>query len=306
MVDEADAPFETPRWRRRRKLLKQRKIPVRLLVPNFFTLLSLCAGVTAIRMAIEHRYDLAVALIVAAALLDGVDGRLARALKAQSRFGAELDSLADFVNFGVAPGILTFTWSLSDYRGFGWIAMLAFACGMGLRLARFNSMLDVDKPRWQSNYFTGMPAPAGAVTVLLPFYLDGVGVPIQGWPLLISFYTLGLAALLVSTIPTFSGKLVGERIGREWVLPILVGAALLVGLLVTYPYPTLTAVTLGYLALIPISYRRFQAHKQLWDIENPTISAPSTSVDGVPDTAPPTSLDTPSTMQTAPPGETKH
>jgi CDP-diacylglycerol---serine O-phosphatidyltransferase len=306
MVDEADAPFGGARWRRRRKMLRQRKIPVRLLVPNFFTLVSLCAGVTAIRMAIEHRYDLAVALIVAAALLDGVDGRLARALKAQSRFGAELDSLADFVNFGVAPGIVIFTWSLSDYPGFGWIAMLAFACGMSLRLARFNSMLDVDKPKWQSNYFTGMPAPAGAVTVLLPFYLDGVGVPVQGFPLLISLYTLGLAALLVSVIPTYSGKLVGERIGREWVLPILVGAALIVGLLVTYPYPTLMVATLAYLALIPVSYSRFQAQKRQWDTDNPTVAVVPASGEAEASATPALVPPSEAPLSAVPPGETKH
>ena len=256
---------------------------MRFLVPNFFTLLSLCAGVTAIRMAIESKYELAVALIVAAALLDGVDGRLARALKAQSRFGAELDSLADFINFGVAPAIVVFTWGLGGLKGLGWIAVLVFSCGMGLRLARFNSMLEVDKPKWQSNYFTGMPAPAGAVTILLPLYLEGVGLAaVRDWPLAVSLYTLGLAGLLVSTIPTFSGKLIGERIGREWVPPILVGAALLVGLLATYPYATLTVVTLIYLAIIPWSYLRFQAKQQAWDADNPvTIPHPSLPIPGL-------------------------
>lgn len=292
--------------RRRRRLFRQRKIPVRFLLPNFFTLLSLCAGVTAIRMAIEGRYDLAVTLIVAAALLDGVDGRLARALKAQSRFGAELDSLADFLNFGVAPGILLFTWglSLSSVKGLGWIAVLVFACGMSLRLARFNSMLEVDKPKWQSNYFTGMPAPAGAVVVLLPIYLEGIGLAeMRFWPLLISLYIFAMAGLLVSTIPTFSGKLLGERVSREWVLPILVAAALLVGFLVTYPYPTLTVVTLLYLAMIPISYRRFQFKQKEWDATNPQ---PETAAAG-PGERPPShgSIATPP-LHSIPPGETKH
>lgn len=303
-----NSAFENgPRWRRRR-LLRQRKIPVRFLVPNFFTLLSLIAGVTAIRMAIETRYDLAVALIVAAALLDGVDGRLARALKSQSRFGAELDSLADFVNFGVAPGIVIFTWATPDYRGFGWIAVLAFACGMGLRLARFNAMLEVDKPKWQSNYFTGMPAPAGAVTVLLPLYLEGVGIPgVSQWPLLIALYMLALAALLVSTIPTFSGKLLGERIGREWVLPLLVAAALIVGLLVTYPYPTLAVITLLYLALIPISYRRFKAKQRQWEIDNPVTEPVPGSHPSAPAAAQVAGHGAPTgTFGATPPGETKH
>jgi CDP-diacylglycerol--serine O-phosphatidyltransferase len=248
------------RRRRRRLLFRHNKIPVRMLVPNFFTLLSLCAGLTAIRMAIEQRYEYAIALVVIAALLDGVDGRLARALKAQSRFGAELDSLADFVNFGVAPAVIVFIWGLGGLpRGFGWIVALVFALATGLRLARFNTMLEVEKPKWQSDYFTGMPAPAGAITVLLPLYLDGLGLfDVRSWPWLIALYTAVMAAMLVSTIPTFSGKLMGERIAREFVLPIFVGVAAMVALLVTYPYGTLTLVTLLYLAAIPIGYRRYQ------------------------------------------------
>jgi CDP-diacylglycerol--serine O-phosphatidyltransferase len=247
------------RRRRGRTLFRHSKIPVRMLVPNFFTLLSLCAGLTAIRMAIEQRYEMAIALVVIAAMLDGVDGRLARALKAQSKFGAELDSLADFVNFGVAPAVIVFIWGLTPLRGFGWIAVLVFALAMGLRLARFNAMIDVEKPKWQSNYFTGMPAPAGAITVLLPLYVDGLGLfDVQQWPVLVSLYVLAMAFLLVSTIPTFSGKLMGERISREYVMPMFVGAAAVVALLVTYPYGTLTLLTLLYLASIPLSYRRFQ------------------------------------------------
>ena len=251
---------EEERRRHRRLLFRHSKIPVRMLVPNFFTLLSLCAGLTAIRMAIEQRYEYAIALVVIAALLDGVDGRLARALRAQSRFGAELDSLADFVNFGVAPAVILFVWGLGGLpRGFGWIVALVFALATGLRLARFNTMLEVEKPKWQSDYFTGMPAPAGAITVLLPLYLDGLGLfEVRTWPWLIALYTTAMAALLVSTIPTFSGKLMGERIAREFVLPIFVGAAALVALLVTYPYGTLTLLTLLYLAALPISYRRFE------------------------------------------------
>ncbi len=276
---EDEEPFRDPSVRRRRRLLfRERKVPVRLLVPNFFTLLSLCAGVTAIRMAIEGRYELAIGLIVAAAILDGVDGRLARALKAQSRFGAELDSLADFINFGVAPAIVLFTWGLGGLKGFGWLAVLLFACGMGLRLARFNSMLEVDKPKWQSNYFTGMPAPAGAITVLLPFYIDGLGiVAVKQFPLFTALYTLAMAFLLVSTIPTFSGKLMGERIRGELLLPIMTAVAALVGLLVTYPYGTLTVVTLGYLATIPISYRRFRFLQREWEVLHPTEAAKETA-----------------------------
>jgi len=254
-------------------MLRQRRIPIRYLVPNFFTLLSLCAGVTAIRAAIEARYELAIGLIVVAALLDAVDGRLARALKAQSRFGAELDSLADFVNFGVAPAIVLYTWGLGSMRSLGWISVLLFACAMSLRLARFNAALDDNKPRWQSNYFAGVPAPAGAITVLLPLFLNGTElIDLRHWPILIALYASAIAALLVSTIPTYSGKLAGERISREYVAPVLAAAALLVGLLATYPYMTLSAMTLIYLAMIPWSRARFQALSRKWAASQPDVA----------------------------------
>ena len=253
--------LETEERRRRGRLLfSHEKIPLRMVVPNFFTVLSLCAGLTAIRMAIEGRLELAIALVVVAALLDGVDGRLARALKAQSKFGAELDSLADFVNFGVAPAVLVFVWGLGGLpRGFGWIVALVFALAMGLRLARFNSLIDVDKPKWQGNYFTGIPAPAGAICVLLPLYVNELGLfDVRAWPWLIAVYVLAVAFLLVSTVPTFSGKLLGERISGDYVLPVFVAAAAVVALLLTYPYGTLTVGVLLYLATIPTSYLRFE------------------------------------------------
>jgi CDP-diacylglycerol--serine O-phosphatidyltransferase len=274
-MDRLLRDLETDERRRRRRLLfRHNEIPLRLLVPNMVTLLSLCAGLTAIQMAVTQRYELAIALVVVAALLDGLDGRLARALKAQSKFGAELDSLADFVNFGVAPALLVFVWGLVALpRGLGWIVALVFALATGLRLARFNSMLDVEKPKWQSDYFTGMPAPFGAVTVLLPLYLDGLGLfDVRFWPWLVALYTIAMAALLISTIPIFSGKLLSERIPREYVLPLFVVVAALAALLLTYPYATLTVVTLLYLCAVPLSYRRFQ-----WKLREPsqqTAAAP--------------------------------
>jgi CDP-diacylglycerol--serine O-phosphatidyltransferase len=282
--------LETEERRRRGRLLFHHdKIPLRMVVPNFFTVLSLGAGLTAIRMAIEAKLDLAIALIVIAALLDGVDGRLARALKAQSKFGAELDSLADFVNFGVAPAILMFVWGLGGLpRGFGWIVALIFALAMGLRLARFNSLIDVEKPKWQANYFTGMPAPAGAIVVLLPLYINELGVvDVRAWPWLIALYVLVMAFLLVSTIPTFSGKLLGERISGDYVLPIFVGAAAVVALLLTYPYGTLTVGTLLYLATIPWSYLRFERKLYEPAPQSTTAAIPPRQDDLRPRPAPP-------------------
>jgi CDP-diacylglycerol--serine O-phosphatidyltransferase len=264
---------EESRRRRRRPLFKYRQVPVRMLIPNLFTLLGLCVGLTAIRMAIEARYELALAAIVIAALLDGVDGRIARMLKASSRFGAELDSLADFVNFGVAPAIVLFTWGAwgtPGMRGLAWIVVLVLAIACGLRLARFNVMMDEERPKWQSNYFTGVPAPAGAIIALLPVYLDHLGLKeVQGgWAIyFVLAYTLLVAFLMVSTIPTYSGKLLGERISREWVMPLFVLAGALVALLVTYPYATLSIGTVLYLGLIPLSVRRYQAHMRQMETE---------------------------------------
>jgi CDP-diacylglycerol--serine O-phosphatidyltransferase len=252
-IDPAPPPF-----RRRFKA-----IPVRTLLPNLITLLALCAGLTAIRVSVENRLELAVAAIVLAALLDGIDGRIARMLKGTSRFGAELDSLADFVNFGVAPAIILYFWELHELKSAGWIAALVFAICAGLRLARFNVMIDdPNKPAWAGNFFTGIPAPAGAITVLLPIYLSFMGVSdglITAW--LTFFYTVAIALLMVSRLPVYSGKRVGKRVPPEMVLPVFVLVVLFFALLLIYPWPVLTIGTVAYLACLPLSwlsYREYQ------------------------------------------------
>jgi len=258
-------PFDPDRDERKKRPLvfARGQVPVRLLIPSIFTLVGLCAGLTAIRMGIEHRWDLAVAALVFAAVLDGIDGRVARLLKASSRFGAELDSLADFVNFGVAPAIIMFNWALEDLRSLGWIAVLVFAVCAALRLARFNVSLDAtDTPAWKSNYFVGVPAPAGAIILLLPIYVQDLGLHLPSLTPLVLFYTLGIALLMVSRVPTFSGKLIGQKIAREWVPPIFVLAALFIALLLTFPSLTLAAGSLIYLALIPVSAYRYLADER--------------------------------------------
>src|SRR5580658_5908560 len=240
-----------------------RRIPVRTLVPNIVTLLALCAGLTAIRMAFEDRYTLALAAIVFAAFLDGIDGRLARFLKGTSRFGAELDSLSDFVNFGVAPALILYFWGLHDLKSAGWIAAMAFAICAGLRLARFNVMsVDPDKPAWASNFFVGVPAPAGAITVLLPIYVALLGVPrseLLNWLTLV--YTLAIASLMVSRLPVFSGKRVGTRVPPEMVGPAVVVAVLFIALLIAYPWIILTAGTLAYLGALPFGYLSYRGYE---------------------------------------------
>jgi CDP-diacylglycerol--serine O-phosphatidyltransferase len=258
-------PFEPERDERKRRqiVFARGQVPVRVLIPNIFTLVGLCAGLTAIRMGIENRWDLAVAALVFAALLDGIDGRIARLLKASSRFGAELDSLADFVNFGVAPAIIMYNWALGDLHSLGWVAVLVFAVCSALRLARFNVALDqTNVPAWKSNYFVGVPAPAGAITLLLPIYAQNLGLHLPSLTPLVFFYTLAIALLMVSKVPTFSGKLIGQKIPREYVPPVFVAAALFMAMLVTYPYFTLTVGSLLYLAVIPLSAYRYFAQER--------------------------------------------
>jgi len=237
-----------------------RQIPVRVLVPNVITLLALCAGLTGIRLAIEERYEVALAAIVFAAVLDAVDGRVARMIKGTSRFGAELDSLADFVNFGVAPGLILYFWGLKPLGNIGWIAAMVFAICASLRLARFNVQIeDPDRPAWAGNFFTGIPAPAGAIAVLLPIYLYFLQVPVP--PTLTLLYTFVIAGLMISRLPVLSGKKYGARVPPELVLPVILVAVCLIALLVSYPWYLLTAGTIVYLILLPLGWfsrKRYQ------------------------------------------------
>jgi CDP-diacylglycerol--serine O-phosphatidyltransferase len=239
-----------------------RRIPVRTLAPNVVTLVAMCAGLTGIRMAFENRYALAIAAIVFAAILDGIDGRLARFLKGTSRFGAELDSLCDLVNFGVAPALILYFWALHELKSAGWIAAMVFALCTGLRLARFNVMGDdPDRPAWARNFFVGMPAPMGAITVLLPIYIVFLGVP-RSTPLIWStlFYTLLIALLMVSRLPVFSGKRVGTLVPPEMVGPLIVLVVLSFALLTAYPWIMLSAGTLAYLASLPFGWLSYRGY----------------------------------------------
>jgi CDP-diacylglycerol--serine O-phosphatidyltransferase len=251
---QVPADPKSPEMRRRRF----RSIPVRMLVPNFITLLAICAGLTAIRLSTEGRTELAVAAIVFAAVLDGLDGRVARMIKGQSKFGAELDSLADFVNFGVAPGLILYFWQLHELNNGGWIAAMIFAISDGLRLARFNATMDdPNKPAFAANYFTGIPAPAGAITVLLPIYLAFLGVPAPP-AVLTALYTLLIAFLMVSRLPVFSGKTVRLRVPPEMVLPVFVSVVFFIALLIGYPWHMLTICTVLYLLSLPAGWKSYR------------------------------------------------
>ncbi|MBA4791766.1 MAG: CDP-diacylglycerol--serine O-phosphatidyltransferase [Pseudomonadota bacterium] len=237
------------------------RIPLRVLIPNLVTLLALCSGLTAVRMAVEDRFELALGAIVFAAILDGVDGRLARALKGTSRFGAELDSLADFVNFGCVPALILYMWGLDEAGSIGWIAALLFAICAALRLARFNVMLDdPDRPPFAADFFTGIPAPAGAITVLLPVYLGLLGVPHgSATAPLALIYTIAIGVLMISKLPAWSGKTLGKKVRRDMVLPLFVLVALFAGLLASYPWLVLSVCSVLYLAVLPLSAMRYRA-----------------------------------------------
>ncbi|MGL4637668.1 MAG: CDP-alcohol phosphatidyltransferase family protein [Beijerinckiaceae bacterium] len=244
-------------------------IPIRILIPNLVTLLALCLGLTAIRLAIEGRFEASVYAILFAAILDGIDGNLARYLKGTSRFGAELDSLADFVNFGCVPALVLYFWVLKDLKSLGWIVCLVFAIAMVLRLARFNVMLDdPTRPEWKKGFFVGMPAPMGASCVLLPLYATLAGMPaFPAMPVVILLYTLLIAFLTISTIPMISSKKLGTNIDRRYVLPLFVCAVLLAGMLVSHTFETIAGMILVYLASIPLGVIKYRAMDKAWNAE---------------------------------------
>jgi CDP-diacylglycerol--serine O-phosphatidyltransferase len=249
-------PFDPKSAEMRRR--RFRPIPVRMLLPNVITLLAICAGLTAIRLSTEGRMELAVAAIVFAAVLDGIDGRVARMIKGQSKFGAELDSLADFVNFGVAPGLILYFWQLHELNNGGWIAAMVFAISGGLRLARFNATMDdPNKPAFATNFFTGVPAPAGAIMVLLPVYLAFLGLP-KPPATLTALYTLLIAFLMVSRLPVFSGKTIRMRVPPEMVLPVFVSVIFFIALLIGYPWHILSAGSVLYLLSLPLGWRSYR------------------------------------------------
>lgn len=241
-----------------------REIPLRMVLPNLVTVLAICAGLSGIRLAFEGRFETAVVMVLIAAFLDGIDGRLARMLKATSKFGAQMDSLADIVNFGVAPALVLYAYLLDGAGSPGWIAALLFVIACGMRLARFNVLdEDLERPAWQAEYFVGVPAPAGAVLVLLPVYLIFVGVvtPDRTLAFAASAFTIMVAFLLVSRLPVYSGKKI--KIPGDRVLPLILGIALLLLLLFNYPWQTLSAAVIAYLVFLPLSARAYVLRAKL-------------------------------------------
>jgi CDP-diacylglycerol--serine O-phosphatidyltransferase len=240
-----------------------RRIPLRYLAPNVITVLAICAGLTGIRLAFENRYELAVSMVLLAAFLDGIDGRIARMMKGSTKFGAQMDSLADIVNFGVAPALVLYAYMLDQARSFGWIAALLYCIACCLRLARFNVMLDVvGKPLWQNNFFTGVPAPAGAMLVMLPVYLGFLGLaPTRAIAFAAAAYTVAVAVLMISRLPVYSGKAAGTRLRSDWVMPTFLFIVVYVAFLMSYTWQTLTLTAIAFFISLPFSARAWKRYE---------------------------------------------
>jgi CDP-diacylglycerol--serine O-phosphatidyltransferase len=258
-------PSKQPGRRKRANRLRPPRIPglsINRLIPNILTLLALCAGLTSIRFGLNEQWPQAVTSILLAGILDGLDGRVARLLQGTSKFGAELDSLSDFVSFGVAPAILLYLWTMQTAGGLGWAIVLLYIVCCGLRLARFNTMIgQADLPPYAYNFFTGIPAPAAAGLVIVPMVASfEFGPELFARPVVATIFLAGVSFLMVSTIPTFSFKKV--RVPTAWVLPMLIVVGVLAAFLVTEPWLTLTVIGLAYIGLIPFSIRAFHRLKR--------------------------------------------
>ncbi len=242
--------------RPRLRVRPMRGLSLNRMIPNILTLLALCAGMTGIRLALADDYRTAVVAVFVAAILDGIDGRVARLLKGTSEFGAELDSLADFVSFGVAPALILYVWTLHSLSSLGWVVALLYTVCCSLRLARFNTQIGADLPPYAYNFFTGVPAPAGAGLALVPMLLqfefgwDGFRNPWFG-----AFVLAAIGALMVSRVPTFSLKRI--HVPREWALAVLLAIGALAALATTEPWATLLVVGLIYVGSFPFSIQAF-------------------------------------------------
>ena len=228
------------------------------MIPNFLTIMAISAGMSAIRFGLQDRWEHAALAILAAAILDALDGRIARILKGASKFGAELDSRSDFISFGVAPAMMLYLWAMQDAGRFGWMLALLFSISMALRLARFNTMLeDEDLPPWTSNFFAGVPAPAAAGLVLMPMILSfQLGEEYFRSPGVVAFFLMGVSALVVSSIPTFSFKKI--KVPSRRVLPLMIIAGAFFTALVSAPWTTLSGVLIVYLITIPFSVKTYR------------------------------------------------
>jgi CDP-diacylglycerol--serine O-phosphatidyltransferase len=249
-------------------------LSVNRLIPNILTLLALCAGMTAMRFAMAGNFQMAVVSIIVAGVFDGLDGRMARLLKSTSSFGAELDSLSDFVSFGVAPAAVLYLWTMSQLHSIGWAIVLFFAVCCALRLARFNTEAAVERPPYMAPFFSGAPAPAGAGLIMIPMFLAfQSGDWLFRSPYLNAVTVGGTALLMVSKVPTVSLKRI-VRIPHDWVVPTLLGVGVATAFLTTAPWPTLTVVGFVYLGSIPLTVRAYFRLRRAYEARKAEPAAP--------------------------------
>lgn len=264
---------------KRTELMRRHRLrdhSINRLIPNMLTLTALCAGLTSVKFALTEKWELAVVAILVAAVFDALDGRIARLLDSTSKFGAELDSLSDFISFGVAPALILYLWSMKDMGRIGWAISLLFSACTALRLARFNTKLDnADLPAWTARFFTGVPAPAGAALALMPL-VSSLGYH-SSWnffshPIVVGLVMIGVAGLMVSRVPTFSFKRV--KVTQSLVLPAMLVATCIIAFLVSDPWNTILVIGLAYLGSIPFSYRQYQRLQRQRSVPAPSALNP--------------------------------
>ena len=250
------------------KIVSDRK--ARMLLPNMLTLIGVCIGLSSIKFALDGKFELSIVAIIFAALIDGLDGRIARLIKGTSKVGKELDSLTDVISFGVAPSFIMYFWSLNNLGKFGWLLCLIYVVCVTLRLARFNINSN-EEPSWRDNFFEGVPSPAGGILVLMPliFSLSAFDFLIISYNILVPVFFISVSFLLISKLPTYSLKKI--IIPRRMTVFLLFGIVLFFGLLLIYPFKVVFLSGFIYLSLIPISflhYRKINKQKNINEIKN--------------------------------------
>ena len=250
------------------KIVSDRK--ARMILPNMLTLIGVCIGLSSIKFALDEKFELAIIAIIFAALIDGLDGRIARLIKGTSKVGKELDSLTDVISFGVAPSFVMYFWLLNNLGKFGWLLCLIYVVCVTLRLARFNVNSN-EEPSWKDNFFEGVPSPAGGILVLMPliFSLSGFDFFIISYNILVPVFFISVSFLLISKFPTYSLKKI--IIPRSMTVFLLFGIVLFFGLLLIYPFKVVFLSGFIYLSLIPISflhYRKINKQKNINQVKN--------------------------------------
>ena len=250
------------------KIVSDRK--ARMILPNMLTLIGVCIGLSSIKFALDGKFELSIGAIIFAALIDGLDGRIARLIKGTSKVGKELDSLTDVISFGVAPSFVMYFWLLNNLGKFGWLLCLIYVVCVALRLARFNVNSN-EEPSWKDNFFEGVPSPAGGILVLMPliFSLSEFDFFIISYNILVPVFFISVSFLLISKFPTYSLKKI--IIPRSMTVFLLFGIVLFFGLLLIYPFKVITISGFIYLSLIPISflhYRKINKQKNINKTKN--------------------------------------